>query len=275
MAHRFEDGGGRELAYVAMSRARHHTTVHVVADDLDQAVEDLRRDWSFERRPRWAIDTGTPSNEHSRRTGSPYATPAIRRAALEAEREALAAVIPPEPSAEIRYLGHALAEMRNEGAALDAARISWWFHPELQPGAERLRSAAGRRVQAEQVLADGELGWRSRRHRRAELDARQRQEAEARHEYRRAVQPQLHTLDTEIADAERRLDKLGVIGCERDSWLKDHPDAVVRLGRIGLELDRLNGVGRASQEVVRETGHGLDPPPPCQTSPPSSTPVSI
>ena len=63
VAHRFEDGGGRELAYVSMSRARQRSTVHVVADNLDQAVEDLRRDWAQERRPRWAIDTGTPTTD--------------------------------------------------------------------------------------------------------------------------------------------------------------------------------------------------------------------
>jgi ATP-dependent exoDNAse (exonuclease V) alpha subunit len=40
-AHVFADGGGRELAYVAMSRARETSHVYVVADDLDQAGEDL------------------------------------------------------------------------------------------------------------------------------------------------------------------------------------------------------------------------------------------
>ncbi len=59
--HHLADGGGRELAYVAASRARQHTTIHTVADDLEQAVEDLARDWSQDRRPRWAIDTGTPT----------------------------------------------------------------------------------------------------------------------------------------------------------------------------------------------------------------------
>ena len=59
-AHRLEDGGGRELAYVSMSRARERSTVWIVADDVDQAVEDLRRDWPQERRQRWAIDSGTP-----------------------------------------------------------------------------------------------------------------------------------------------------------------------------------------------------------------------
>jgi ATP-dependent exoDNAse (exonuclease V) alpha subunit len=51
VAHRLEDGGGRELAYVSLSRARKHSTVHVVADYLDQAKEDLFRDWASERRP--------------------------------------------------------------------------------------------------------------------------------------------------------------------------------------------------------------------------------
>jgi conjugative relaxase-like TrwC/TraI family protein len=59
--HHVADGGGRELAYVAESRARQHTIIHLVADDLDQAVEDLTRDWTAERRPRWAINIGTPT----------------------------------------------------------------------------------------------------------------------------------------------------------------------------------------------------------------------
>jgi ATP-dependent exoDNAse (exonuclease V) alpha subunit len=55
-AHRFEDGGGRELSYVAMSRARDGSHSWVVADDRIQAREDLARDWSKENRVEWAID---------------------------------------------------------------------------------------------------------------------------------------------------------------------------------------------------------------------------
>jgi ATP-dependent exoDNAse (exonuclease V) alpha subunit len=36
-AHALEDGGGRELAYVKMTRAKDRSTVYVVADDIDQA----------------------------------------------------------------------------------------------------------------------------------------------------------------------------------------------------------------------------------------------
>ncbi|MDQ2754515.1 MAG: hypothetical protein M3R71_03085, partial [Actinomycetota bacterium] len=42
-AHLFADGGGRELAYVAMSRARQSTHVWAEADDTAQAIEDLQR----------------------------------------------------------------------------------------------------------------------------------------------------------------------------------------------------------------------------------------
>ncbi|MGI8756298.1 MAG: MobF family relaxase [Acidimicrobiales bacterium] len=62
-AHLLADGGGRELTYVAMSRAKESTHVHVVADDLDQAIDDLTREWSTERRQRWVLDTDAPATE--------------------------------------------------------------------------------------------------------------------------------------------------------------------------------------------------------------------
>ena len=40
-AHVYEDGGGRELAYVAMSRAKEHTHVYVAADDLGSPAKIL------------------------------------------------------------------------------------------------------------------------------------------------------------------------------------------------------------------------------------------
>jgi hypothetical protein len=55
------DGGGRGLAYVAVSRARETSQVYVVADDTTMAIEDLRRDCQRERGLTWAIDTGLPA----------------------------------------------------------------------------------------------------------------------------------------------------------------------------------------------------------------------
>jgi ATP-dependent exoDNAse (exonuclease V) alpha subunit len=95
-AHLFADGGGRELGYVAMSRARDAAHVHAVADNVYQAVEDLTWDWSREKRQAWAIDTGTPETQrrHPIEIEADKQAPAklravLGRARLKAERAAL------------------------------------------------------------------------------------------------------------------------------------------------------------------------------------------
>lgn len=95
-AHVFADGGGRELAYVAMSRARDSSHVYVAADDLDQAVEDLRVEWAIDRRQRWVLDVDEPAAVgRQQRPGLALRTDATLRAArLQAERDALRAVAP-------------------------------------------------------------------------------------------------------------------------------------------------------------------------------------
>jgi ATP-dependent exoDNAse (exonuclease V) alpha subunit len=102
-AHVFADGGGRELAYVAMSRARETSRVHVVADDLDQAVEDLSAEWSADRRQHCVLDVDEPAVDgidrrpnRARRTDR-----TLRLVRLRAEREAVRAVAP-EADARLR-----------------------------------------------------------------------------------------------------------------------------------------------------------------------------
>jgi conjugative relaxase-like TrwC/TraI family protein len=63
-AHVLAAGGGRELAYVALSRARDRTTIHATADDLAQAVDDLEGDWSLEHHQRWITDTPAVVGQH-------------------------------------------------------------------------------------------------------------------------------------------------------------------------------------------------------------------
>lgn len=95
-AHVFADGGGRELAYVAMSRARESSHVYVVADEPNQAVDDLTREWSVERRERWVLDTDQPAEDgDARRPNLARRTSwAIRQAQLRAEEEAVRSVAP-------------------------------------------------------------------------------------------------------------------------------------------------------------------------------------
>ncbi len=51
VTHALEDGGGRELAYVTMSRARGESHVHVVAPDMLQAARRLTWAWGQEAPP--------------------------------------------------------------------------------------------------------------------------------------------------------------------------------------------------------------------------------
>ncbi len=95
-AHVLADGGGRQLAYVAMSRARATSHVYVTADDLDQAVEDLTIEWSADRRQRWVLDVDEPAvDDRDRRPSLAHRTEsALRAARLRAEKEAIRAVAP-------------------------------------------------------------------------------------------------------------------------------------------------------------------------------------
>jgi UvrD-like helicase C-terminal domain len=108
-AHLFADGGGRELGYVAMSRARDAAHVHAVADNVYQAVEDLTWDWSREKRQAWAIDTGTPETQgrHPLEIEADKQAPGklravLGRARLKAERAALTGGASDQPDPAVR-----------------------------------------------------------------------------------------------------------------------------------------------------------------------------
>src|SRR3546814_3838079 len=95
-AHVFADGGGRELTYVAMSRARARSHVYVAADDLDQAVDDLRAEWSADRRQRWVLDVDEVAiDDATRRPSLAQRTEMLLRSSrLRAARAAGEAVAP-------------------------------------------------------------------------------------------------------------------------------------------------------------------------------------
>ncbi len=127
-AHLFADGGGRELAYVAMSRARQVHPYLARRRRPGQAGEDLRADWSARRTPVWAIDTGLP-------------------VLAGATREVVAAT---SKSDLARIVALALAETK---ASSDALK-------DLQPRhrTEELVAARAALSRAEQDLADLQAG---------------------------------------------------------------------------------------------------------------------
>ena len=125
-AHALEDGGGRELAYVKMSRAKDRSTVYVVADDVEQAVEDLRpgvvgrapagvghRLRHAGDRPRRRRGQPAGGQAHARR---PAPWPPGRRASRHRRRH------PSDPSAEIRAVEKELARIRRQREDLAAGK---------------------------------------------------------------------------------------------------------------------------------------------------------
>ena len=186
-AHLFADGGGRELAYVAMSRARECTHAWLVAADPGQAGDDLRANWSAERTPTWAIDTALPS-------------------LAAATREVMAAT----PRSDLaRIVALALAETK---AGSDALK-------DLQPRqrAEELAAARTALSRAEQDLADLQVGtgpYRRTEAGRAVSDLASAQasliaakwaaEHSPRWRGRRAAAKESAVVAGQLADAERR-----------------------------------------------------------------------
>ncbi len=171
-AHLYADGGGRELAYVAMSRARHASTAYVVADDLDQAREDLTRDWAARRTPTWAIDTGLPD---TRKAGTDPGSIGERgRVGIVALRRAhdrllATATQPgrppttPEGSDDVRT---ALTCAQQHLADL-ATMTGVYAAGPIGDAARRAENEASRRAEIEQTATAG--GWIERRHARRDL----------------------------------------------------------------------------------------------------------
>ncbi|MHB1444692.1 MAG: MobF family relaxase [Acidimicrobiales bacterium] len=139
-AHVLADGGGRELGYVAMSRAREQTHLYLAADDQAQAREDLVRDWSASRRVRWAIDTAWPAGAtEAGEVPLHLIYPGLERAVVKATGEAIAAVIPAAVSDDqIRQADRRLEDLEAAGP-----RIGWgqgrWADPALAEAAEVVR----------------------------------------------------------------------------------------------------------------------------------------
>ena len=145
-AHVLADGGGRELAYVAMSRARRTSTAWVVADDADQAAEDLARDWSSRRTPTWALDTGLP--DLGADTGENASTlSAAEKACVVAIGHARTATVarvatggrPPEASADLLEARKALADA--QAALVDLPTGSGASSPTSRPTTSGSRTA--------------------------------------------------------------------------------------------------------------------------------------
>ncbi|MCA1706345.1 MAG: hypothetical protein LC808_25020, partial [Actinobacteria bacterium] len=238
-AHVLEDGGGRELAYVKMSRAKERTTLYPVADDLDQAVEDLGRSWSASRRIGWAIDRAVPSNE-SRGEQSAKAkgltVPAnLRHARLVAEREALAAVIPPDPGWEYHRVERDVQRLQFRLEALDKG--DGWGELRGTPVGDA--AIAWRQAEGEQrrCLSQAQhAGLRERHQSRKEAARAGERVGPLREAFEALAGPERARVRAELPEAKRHLAELEGQYYGHLHFQHIHPEALRRLDRLNREI---------------------------------------
>jgi hypothetical protein len=213
-----------------MSRARETNTVHVIADDPDQAVEDLTRDWAVDRRARWAIDSGTPANKPhdvERDQAVPSALrEALRLARLTAQRQAIEAAVPADRTPELQAVAQRLAALHQDRRDLEAGRGR---HADTAEGeaVRHLDTARARRGEAER-FADTADSRRMRRHWRHDANAWGDREAKAQSVYDELVVPEAERLNHQIGDMDDHANELRAHQEDRIAWLNEHPEATRR-----------------------------------------------
>ena len=242
IAHVYEDGGGRELAYVAMSRAREETHVYLAADDLDQAREDLCRSWETERRWKWAIDTGSVQTDTPGTPSTEIAS--LRQRALKAERDALAAAIPKDINYLLRQAGYELNAAQRELASLRKER-GWRSGGELGRAAGELVSARQRAFQNERSAANKDYSRAIRRDARrwAQADLDRVQVAEERLE--KLLLAEERKLTGNLDGAKQKVGDITHEISERERWMTDNPKA----------LTQLTALEKKWREVEHENDH--------------------
>jgi len=247
-AHAFEDGGGRELGYVKMSRARGTSTVYAVADSPAQAAEDLAREWSSERRQLWAIDSGTPARTAAEVEASPAAPApmraALRHARLLAQRDAIAAAMPPDVRPQLRDATDERDRLRRALHELDEGD-AWgtWQGTPIGEAANAWKAVHYERTAAEANAAVAPLHRRPGLARKARRAAER--EAPVAEAYAALTAPERRRLGQELEGVEHRVQGLEAEAAERRRWLREHPEAGRRLAALDVELDY------AGSELVR------------------------
>jgi DNA repair exonuclease SbcCD ATPase subunit len=223
-----------------MSRATDCSTIYVVADSVEQAAEDLRREWSVERRLTWAIDQ-VPVAGRRLAAQRRDVESVLRRGRLQAERRAMLAAVPADPTAAIRSTERELERLRRRRADLEEGRGTYANHPvnraaldheQAQENVARLRVAVQNRrlSRRERRATEVELAqWRSRLTVAAKkLD-----------DIRRLERSRLDKAEAKVTS---RFVALYEQRDQRAAWSARRPEAARRLDGLDREVEALGAV---------------------------------
>jgi hypothetical protein len=266
-AHVYEDGGGRELAYVKASRARHTTHIYVTADDVDQAVDDLQRDWAHETRQRWVIDTHhpAPATDSIKRHELTPLQHAARRLQLDAERWAVNALIPPDVTDQLNLARRRVAHL---GRDLEELAVGRYRYDERVSNAGTERMFARHKLHLaqqdlERPLPRGRAGRDEHANRLERIRHAQTRAATAEQIWNELAAPIETRLRSEFADARAAVDDFTQQQQQRVDWITEHPEARRRLTHLEQSLQPVIEQHHIAQRLARqrtvepEIDHGL------------------
>ena len=262
--HVYADRGGRELTYVALSRAREATTIHCVADNLDQAVEDLQRDWNHDRRQRWTLDTDLPAAPGQRTRPSLLrgVDVGLRLGQLRAEREAILAAMPADPDPSWAAVQ---VQRRKLEQHLDELRTGTGRYQNTEAGeVAHALSDVETQVQEAQRAARSPINSRRQQRKYARVAENLQPELdEARRLRDQVIAPLERGLLDQLDTLEGEADRLETARYHRDSWALVHGTVVDRLAALNHEIARLEhhaDVPVVNPEALRRPPPGREPP---------------
>lgn len=233
-AHVLDDGGGRELAYVAMSRARHASHVYVAAGDLRYAAERLAWSWDQERRQQWASDRQRSAE---------------RIEALRAERQQLIGMIPADVSEQIIRVHQEQSALDRDVAQLQTGTGRWSNTPVGDAYHQFLRAQSAHRL----ALCRAEAPRQSilgRRRARLEVQASLAAAEESERVLRRASAPHARALNEQQARLADEVRQLEAHQQARAAFIVANPEMMDRIVELGRAVEREQAVERRSRAAA-------------------------
>jgi hypothetical protein len=246
------DGGGRELAYVAMSRARGESHVYVVANDISTAAERLVWEWarSGARPGPWTTSLRSPS------PSSILSVPAS---------PSLCHLTVPGSCARPRTTWPEWAKIGGTSTTAPGAGRS---HPAGQ-AARATREAAVEHQRAKERAERPGLGPWSRHKANPELKEAGARFDRAHEAWRHWGEPHARSFEAQRQRLEADVARLGQAQSKREAFLERQPDVLPRLAHLERDIGVQEQLETARQwqqllqreqerQLHRELGHGFD-----------------
>jgi conjugative relaxase-like TrwC/TraI family protein len=224
VAHVLKDGGGRELAYVAMSRARDASHIHLTAANQLQAGQRLAWAWDQQRRQQWVSDqTDLAANKTD----------------LLAELDQLRQSIPADVSHELDRLRQQASRIDADLADLQTGSGRWTTDPAVARARHDLDTARRDQQRAAAGAGDPRLGLFARRRARHGEETAATVLIQADTRWRQALRPHVQRLAAQRSQLLYETAQVEASQSARIVYLDSHPDLVARINQIDETLAEL------------------------------------